>query len=105
MRVNGLSDAEKMKNFFWCLIEFVCKGHEFFRKSTLFYYKIVSALFLLNKNFCWAKSSSRKKERTKGQKIKNSHDSKKMYHAELAKVELISILKNVTLFVFTVGDN
>jgi hypothetical protein len=47
-----------------------------------------------------------KKERTKGQNIKSdSHDSKKICHVELAKVEVISLLKNVTLFVFTVGDN
>jgi hypothetical protein len=31
--------------------------------------------------------------------------SKNICHAELAKVEVISFLKNVTLFVFTVGDN
>jgi hypothetical protein len=31
--------------------------------------------------------------------------TQKNCHTELAKVEVISLLKNVTLFVFTVGDN
>ncbi len=56
VRVNGLTVAERMKNFLQCLIVFVCKGHEFFDKSTLFYYKIVPALFLFNEIQLWVAS-------------------------------------------------